>query len=65
MQIDENTNADLIEPEIVTSPLLKRRRFEGEETQIEKYVGRQKLKAHLLPVDDTVRKIDDTSFKFA
>lgn len=65
MQIDEDFNADLVESEIVTSPLLKRRRFEGEQTHIEDYIGKPKLKAHLLPVDDNLRKIDDTSFKFA
>lgn len=65
VEIDDPTSLRNNDTESVSTPPLKRRRFQAEPSQIEDYVGRPKLKARLIPVDDELRKIDDTSFKFA
>lgn len=66
--LDDNlcsSETEPIELELITSPPLKRRRFEGTDTPIQDYTGKPKLKANLLPIDHELRKINDTSYNIA
>lgn len=66
--LDDNlcsSETEPIELELITSPPLKRRRFEGTDTTIQDYIGKPKLKANLLPIDHELRKINDTSYNIA